>query len=225
MAAASGSESAPGGTRVDVALVLAVDVSGSVTSQRMRLQLDGYAAALRRPIFLEAVRRGRHGRIGLTFVEWSDSDRQIQSVGWRVIRSATERDAFVTALLAAERPTPGWTSISGAIDFAVGLLQHSGLESERRVIDISGDGKNNDGRSVTAARDDAVGAGIVINGLPITEIDPQLDRYYRTHVIGGSGAFLVVADDMKSFAQAILRKLLVEVAGGPDGAGTAGRVV
>lgn len=203
------------GTTVDVALVLAIDVSGSVSEHRMRMQIEGYAGALRHPDFLPTVSTGRLGRIGLTFMEWSEARRQTQAVGWTVIGDAAGRDAFVAALLAAERPMPGWTSISAAIDHAAALLADSGLVSARRVIDISGDGVNNDGRPVVAARDDAVAAGITINGLPITEVDPGLAAYYRANVIGGADSFLMVADSMRSFAEAILRKLLVEVAGRP----------
>jgi hypothetical protein len=202
-------------TAVDMALVLAIDVSGSISQDRLQMQIQGYADALRHPNFLAAVNTGRLGRIGLTFVEWSEVRRQTQAVGWRVIANTADRDAFVAALLEAERQMPGWTSISAAIDYSVGLLARSGLVAERRVIDISGDGANNDGRPVTAARDDAVAAGITINGLPITEVEPDLAAYYRANVIGGPDSFLLVADSIRSFAAAILRKLLVEVAGGP----------
>lgn len=204
-------------TAVDVALVLAIDVSGSISQDRMEMQIHGYADALRHPAFLAAVSTGRLGRIGLTFVEWSEVRRQAQVVGWRSIANAADRDGFVAALLEAERQMPGWTSISAAIDYSAGLLARSGLLADRQVIDISGDGVNNDGRPVTAARDDAVAAGITINGLPITEVEPDLAAYYRANVIGGPDCFLLVADSIDSFAAAILRKLLVEVAGGPVG--------
>ncbi len=217
-APAAGGRAPRRGQAVDVALVLAVDVSGSMTDSRIQLQLQGYAGALRHPEFLAAVRGGRRGQIALTFVEWSEAGRQIQAVDWRLIRNAADRDAFVASMLAAERPTPGWTSISSAIAFAAELLVHSGVDTERRVIDISGDGTNNDGPPVTAARDAAVAAGITINGLPIVEADPGLDAYYRSNVIGGRDSFLVVARDMEAFAAAILRKLLVEVAGDRPGA-------
>ena len=170
---------------VDVALVLAVDSSGSISEQRLAMQIQGYLDAIRHPSFIEAVRGGRRGRIGLTFVTWQD----------------------------ALRPLPGWTSISGAIDFCTGLLLNNGYIATRRVIDISGDGANNDGRPVTEARDAAVAAGVTINGLPIIEVEPNLEEYYRDNVIGGPGAFVVVARDSGAFGAAVLRKLLVEVAG------------
>jgi hypothetical protein len=201
-----------GGT-VDVALVLAIDVSGSVSEARMTLQRQGYSDALCHPGFVEAVRSGPTGRVALTFVQWSEARRQEQSVAWRVIDGAATARQFAQAITEADRPMPGWTSISAAIDFSARLIASSGFVAQRRVIDISGDGSNNDGRDVTAARDDAVAAGITVNGLPIVEVEPGLDDYYRRNVIGGHGAFVVVARDIDAFAEAILRKLLVEVAG------------
>jgi hypothetical protein len=116
---------------------------------------------------------------------------------------------------------PGWTSISGAIDFAVRLLRESGNRASRWVIDVSGDGSNNDGRPVTAARDEAAALGITINGLPILGVEPALDAYYRENVIGGPGAFLVPVRDDQSFSRAVLKKLVTEVAGTPRAAGAA----
>jgi hypothetical protein len=164
---------------------------------------------------VEAVRGGRHGRIALTFVEWTDARRQEQVVGWKVIEDALGANAFANAIQDALRPLPGWTSISAAIDASVGMLLESRFLTTRRVIDISGDGANNDGRPVTEARDAAVAAGVTINGLPIIEVEPELEAYYRENVIGGPNAFIVVARDSGSFAEAVLRKLLVEIAGLP----------
>jgi hypothetical protein len=193
--------------------VLAVDSSGSISEQRLMMQIQGYLDALRHPLFIDAVRGGRHGRIALTFIEWTDARRQDQVVGWRLIEDETGAHAFAQAIHDALRPLPGWTSISAAIDFSVGLLLNSGFSAERRVIDISGDGANNDGRPVTEARDAAVAAGVTVNGLPIVEVEPELETYYRENVIGGPDAFVVVARDTGSFGEAVLRKLLVEVAG------------
>jgi uncharacterized protein DUF1194 len=197
---------------VDLALVLAVDVSGSVSQDRLRLQRRGYEAAFRSPDLIGAVKTGRRGRMAATFVEWAEADRQSQAVPWAVIASDADAQRFADAIAASLVPNPGWTSISGAIDRAVALIQSSGISAERRVIDISSDGPNNDGRLVTAARDDALAAGITINGLPILEVDPGLDTYYRQNVIGGPLAFLMPARDINSFANALMRKLLVEVA-------------
>jgi hypothetical protein len=198
---------------VDVALVLAVDSSGSISEQRLMLQIQGYLDALHHPSFIESVRGGRHGRVALTFVEWTDMRRQDQVVGWTVIEDKAGAFAFAKEIQDALRPLPGWTSISGAIDFSVGLLLSSGFMATRRVIDISGDGANNDGRPVTEARDAAVAAGVTVNGLPIVEVEPDLEAYYRDNVIGGPDSFVVVARDTGNFGEAILRKLLVEVAG------------
>jgi hypothetical protein len=198
---------------VDVALVLAVDSSGSISEQRLTMQIQGYVDALRHPSFVEAVGGGRRGQIGLTYVTWTDARRQEQVVPWRVIRDQLSANAFAQAIHDALRPLPGWTSISGAIDFCTGLLMSCGYIATRRVIDISGDGANNDGRPVTEARDAAVAAGVTINGLPIIEVEPNLEQYYRDNVIGGPDAFVVVAGESAAFGSAILRKLLVEVAG------------
>jgi len=231
MALAPGRQSARGGAArsaalpgvtVDVALVLAIDVSGSVSEQRMLLQRQGYIAALRHPGFIGAVQSGPTGRIALTFVQWSEARRQNQAVEWRLVHDAASAEQFAEAMADAEHPMPGWTSISAAIDFSARLIAASGITAVRKVIDISGDGSNNDGREVTAARDDAVAAGITVNGLPILEVEPGLDDYFRRNVIGGPGAFVMVARDIGSFADAILRKLLVEVAGlTPDDAALA----
>jgi Protein of unknown function (DUF1194) len=198
---------------VDVALVLAVDSSGSISEQRLAMQIHGYLDALRHPAFTEAIRGGRRGCIGLTYVTWTDARRQDQVVSWRVIADQAGAFAFAQAMQDALRPLPGWTSISGAIDFCTGLLLSSGYIATRRVIDISGDGANNDGRPVTEARDAAVAAGVTINGLPIIEVEPNLDQYYRDNVVGGPDSFVVVASDSGAFGAAVLRKLLVEVAG------------
>jgi Protein of unknown function (DUF1194) len=198
---------------VDVALVLAVDSSGSISQQRLSMQIQGYIDALRHPSFIEAVRGGRRGRIGLTYVTWTDMRRQEQVVRWRVIEDAPSAAAFAQAIRDALNPLPGWTSISGAIDFCTALLLSCGYVATRRVIDISGDGANNDGRPVTDARDAAVAAGVTINGLPIIEVEPSLEQYYRDNVIGGPDSFVVVARESTAFGAAILRKLLVEVAG------------
>ena len=132
---------------------------------------------------------------------------------WRVIGDQASAYGFAKAVQDALRPLPGWTSISGAIDFCTGLLLNNGYIATRRVIDISGDGANNDGRPVTEARDAAVAAGVTINGLPIIEVEPNLEEYYRDNVIGGPDSFVVVARDSGAFGAAVLRKLLVEVAG------------
>jgi hypothetical protein len=198
---------------IDLALVLAVDVSGSVSTERLTLQFQGYSEAFTHPDLVLAVKHGRHGRIATTFVEWSDSGRQYQAVDWTLIDSEEAARAFGKAIAEATRQNPGWTSISGAIDFSVRLLTSVGYRATKRVIDISGDGANNDGRPADQARDAAVAAGITINGLPLIEVEPDLADYYRGNVIGGPNAFVVVARQLSNFSEAVLKKLLVEIAG------------
>jgi hypothetical protein len=213
---------AAGSVEVDVALVLAMDGSGSVDDGRWSLQLRGYGEAFLSAAFIEAVKAGRLGRIAVTFVEWSGQHRHRQSIGWTLIDDAASARGFARAMTAPRpRDMPGWTSISGAIDFAARLLRESGNRASRWVIDISGDGSNNDGRPVTAARDEAAASGITINGLPILGVEPALDAYYRENVIGGPGAFVVPVQDDESFSRAVLKKLVTEVAGMPRAAGAA----
>jgi hypothetical protein len=212
LAAASGPLRAE---EVDVALVLAVDVSGSIDTERFNVQRDGYAAAFSNPQVLQAISTGAHGAIAVTFVEWSGPGHEEQTVGWTVLRDAGSSADFGSAIKAAGRAYSDWTSISAALDFSVGLLRRSGHTADRLVIDVSGDGPNNSGRPVEPARDDAVAAGITINGLPITETQPNLDEYYRSSVVGGDGAFVIVVEDFDSFAKGVLSKLVREIADAP----------
>jgi hypothetical protein len=203
-------------TAVDLALVLAIDTSGSVSNDRMTLQIHGCAQALQNPKVIAAVRAGRHGRIALTFVEWSSAGRQDQVIDWTLIEDEPSARSFAAAIMRADRSIPGATSIADAIDFSVKLIIESGYRATRCVIDISGDGRDNDGsRDVTEARADAVAAGITINGLPIVGVEEELDLYYQDNVIGGSDAFMIAADDFSSFGNAILRKLIREIAFDP----------
>jgi hypothetical protein len=210
--------------KVDLLLVLAADVSRSVDSGKFQLQRDGYAAAISDPRVLEAISSGRNGRIGLTFVEWSGSGSQRVLIDWTGIGNAEEAKSFGDHLLEAPRSFADRTSISGAIDFSMGQLAKAPFESERRTIDISGDGTNNAGRDVTLARDEALAQGVTINGLVILSetplawnpdhTNPQggLDNYYRSHVVGGTGAFVIVAENFASFGHAIIKKLIAEIA-------------
>lgn len=197
---------------LDLALVLAIDTSGSISNERLAMQVNGYAQAFREPDLVRAVQTGPRRRIAVTFVMWGEYERQYQAVPWTVITDQASALGFADAVVRALAPTPGWTSISGAIRFSAALFGSAPAGSDRRVIDISGDGSNNDGPPPAGARDAAVAEGITINGLPILEVEPELDRYYREEVIGGPSSFLVVARDRGSFATAVLRKLLAEVA-------------
>jgi hypothetical protein len=218
----SGASARVASSDVDTLLVLAIDGSGSLSDERLTVQRAGHAAAVTSAAFLDAVARGPHGRVALAAVEWSNHDRQSLAVPWAVIRDTTTARAFAEALLRAPRPIPGFTSISGAIDFSVRLLAQSDYEATRHVIDVSGNGPNNDGRPVSAARAAAVSAGVTINGLPILDAVPSLDDYYAQEVVGGPGAFLVVAQSIDTYAQAIRRKLAIEVAATPFGRSASG---
>jgi hypothetical protein len=199
---------------VDLQLVLAVDASGSVSAERFELQKQGYVAAFRHPKVRDAVNSGAHRAIAVTMVQWTGPILQVQVVGWHRLSDAASIEAFAAAVEAAPRQLfGGGTSISGAIDHAMTLFPKSPYPAERRVIDISGDGPNNRGRPAHLARDEAVAAGININGLPILALEPDLGRYYEDNVIGGPGAFMIAAERYETFAAAILQKLIVEIAG------------
>ncbi|HEY5866105.1 MAG TPA: DUF1194 domain-containing protein [Candidatus Tectomicrobia bacterium] len=200
-------------TAVDLQLVLAVDASGSVDQRRFELQMQGYVAAFRDPRVLQAIQAGVTQAIAVTMVQWTGPALQIQVLPWTLIHDAATAHAFAAAIMATPRRLfSGGTSISGVIDYAVPLLQESPFKGTRRVIDISGDGSNNRGRPAASARDDAVRTGIIINGLPILALEPDLDRHYLDHVIGGPGAFVIAAESYESFADAIIKKLIREMA-------------
>ena len=200
-------------TQVDLALVLAVDASGSVDQHRFELQKQGYAAAFRDRRVLNAIRSGLTQSIAVTMFQWTGPRLQVQVVPWTLIKDEASANAFAAAIEAAPRQLfGGGTSISGAIDYGRILLAQTEFAPTRRVIDVSGDGSNNSGRPVTFARDDAARAGVGVNGLPILSIEPGLDRYYRDYVIGGPGAFMVPADSYDTFAEALIKKLITEIA-------------
>jgi hypothetical protein len=207
--AASGSAAA---RSVDVALVLAVDVSGSVSGERFELQRRGYAKAFVSPEVLAAIAAGQNHAILVTLVEWSGAEHQQQIIGWTLIDGPAAAAAFGSALAEAPRAFADWTSISGALDYATALFAAAGADATRKVIDVSGDGINNNGRDLAAARADALKTGLTINGLAILWDYPALESYYRDNVIGGPGAFAVVAHDVSDFGAAILGKLVREIA-------------
>ena len=198
---------------VDVDLVLAIDASGSVEDDRFELQKRGFARAFRDPKVLDAIRAGDRQSIAVMMFQWTGPPLQENVVPWLVISDAVSADRVASIIEATPRRLMGGgTSISGAIDYAVKQLRTSPYPARMHVIDISGDGSNNRGRPVTFARDEAVAAGIGINGLPILALEPDLDRYYHDSVIGGPGAFVVAAQNYETFADAILKKLITEIA-------------
>lgn len=201
-------------TPTSLQLVLAVDASGSVNMPRFVLQKDGYAAAFRDPAVQSAIRATSTGSIAAMMLQWTGPAMQTIAVDWTLVDGPPAAEAFATAIDAAPRELfGGGTSISGAIDFSANQFPRCPFQAERRTIDISGDGANNRGRRADLARDQAVAAGLVINGLPILELEPWLDSYYRDHVIGGDGSFLIAAATFEEFARAIRRKLITEIAG------------
>jgi len=220
------------GRMVDLALVLAVDISGSIDDDEAALQRKGYVHAFRDKRIIDAIRHGRHGAIAVTYIEWAGHRYQRPLVNWTVIDDAASANDFADALAFEPITINVWTSISGAIAAGMEALRTSPYKARRRVIDISGDGANNDGVPVTAARDRAVAAGIGINGLPIVNNRlsrygrpqiPNLDLYYADCVIGGPGAFLIVANGFDDYARAVRRKLILEIAGRAPGVKDADR--
>jgi len=211
---------------VDLLLVLAVDTSGSVNTERFELQKQGYVAAFRNPRLQRAIQSGPVGAIGVTMTQWTGPAMQLWVTPWIRIGDAASATQFADTVAAVPRRLfGGGTSISGAIDHAAGLFGRAPFDAPRRVIDVSGDGANNRGNPANLARDAAVAAGITINGLPILAVEPDLDVFYRDNVIGGDGAFLVVAKSFDDFADAVLRKLIAEIAGiDPDQGGKRARV-
>ena len=201
-------------TAVDLQLVLAVDASGSVNQARFELQRQGYEAAFRDKRVIEAIAAGAHGAIAVAMVQWTGPTLHVVVVDWTLVHDAASANALADQIAAVPRQLfGGGTSLSGAIDYAMTMLPRSQFRGDRRVINVSGDGSNNRGRPAADARDEAVKAGVVINGLPILSVEPDLDDWYRDNVIGGPGAFLVVAQNFDAFADAIVHKLINEIAG------------
>ena len=207
---------------VDLELVLAVDISGSIDHAEALLQRQGYLKALVDPQVVRVITSGERRRIAVAYMEWAGAHYQNVVVDWTVVRDMASARAFAAAI--AEHPvtTERWTSISTAIDFALGVFRANPHRGMRKVLDISGDGKNNNGGLLAPARARALKAGVTINGLPIVNDRPNpwgyppprdLDRYYFDRVIGGPGAFIVVARGFKSFGDAVKAKLTLEIAG------------
>jgi hypothetical protein len=206
---------------VDVELILAVDVSYSMDMDELAIQREGYAQAIQSKEFLQALKAGPNGRIAVTYFEWAASSDQKIIIPWRLIDGPETADAVSAEILKTPIRRASRTSISGAIGFAMPLFDEDPYHGLRRVIDISGDGPNNNGGPVTVARDLALEKGIVINGLPIMVKEPsystmdidKLDYYYEDCVIGGPGSFVIAIKDREKFKEAIRTKLLMEVAG------------
>src|SRR6476469_4531816 len=210
--------------QVDLLLVFAADVSRIIDQPKFQLQREGYAAAIADKRVLEAIPAGRHKRIAIACVEWSGVSSQKLLIDWTVIDGPDTAKRFGDQLVELPRSFAERTSIAGGIDFSLALLARAPYESPRRTIDVSGDGTNNSGRDVTLARDEAVAQGVTINGLVILSDRPMawnpeptnppggLEAYYRNNVAGGPNSFVMVAENFNAFGQAILNKLVAEVA-------------
>lgn len=219
-------------TVVDLELVLAADGSGSIDDQELRLQREGYAAAITHTNVLSAIAAGGTGRIAVAYVEWGGADSQHTIVDWTVIDGPESATAFAAELRSRPRAARGWNSISGAIDYSANMIRSNAYEGARKVIDVSGDGPQRGGRPVEAARDEAVLNGITINALVLRSPGGgypgpggmPLADHYTLSVIGGFGAFVMTADRGESFRNAILAKMIREIADqSPTGAQQAAR--
>jgi len=215
----------PNAIPVDTELVIAVDVSNSMDPEEQELQREGYITGLTSREFMSAVRGGSHGKVAITYFEWAGLYDQKIVMPWRVIDGPESADAVANEIARAAYRRAPRTSIFGALQFGKPLFDSSGYNGLRRVIDVSGDGVNNSGRPPDLARDAALAMNIAINGLVIMDDNPPpwqrydepLDAHYRDHVIGGPGAFVIAAKDFSTFGEAILKKLIAEIANRPPG--------
>jgi len=203
-----------GAEEADLALALGADCSGSVREEQYRLQQKGYADAFRDPRVAKAIRGGIHGSIAVCYFQWSGFSYQTLILPWTRLKQPAEIAAFATAMEQAPRTIfSGGTAPGGAIEFARQYFTKQPYRVPRRVVDVSGDGRTNSGPPAELARDRAAAEGITINGLPILHMESDVDDYYEKSVIGGPGAFLISARDFTDFAEAVRRKLILEIAG------------
>jgi hypothetical protein len=206
-------------TPVDLQLVLAVDVSRSIDEVEAELQRRGYVEALASDHVIDAILSGEHKRIALCYTEWAGTHYQMVVIDWSLIDSAAAAHRFSEKLTEAPRTSQSWTAVGAALAFAAQRFENSGFTSKRHVIDISGDGRTNDGPPAELVRDKLVAKGIVINGLPVMmnrsnfgrPADAQLDKYYEENVIGGQGSFVISAATFADFGRAVRNKLIREV--------------
>ncbi len=203
---------------VDLEIVLAVDVSGSVSDEEFDLQVRGLAEAFRHRSVGQAIRAAGDLGLAVALIQWADYDQHALSVDWTVMRDAADARQFAKQVEDVERTVYGNTAIGDALEFAILLLEGNAFVGRRKVIDISGDGPSNQGSAAWLVRDLAVARGITVNGLAILNEVPMLDQYYFTNVIGGPGAFVMTANDYAAYRLAILAKLVKEISGPPTAA-------
>jgi len=207
---------AQGRQPVDLELVLAVDSSSSVSSSEFNLQMQGLAGAFRSPDVHGAIEAAGDLGIAVAMVQWSDNRKQTVAIDWRMVRDRDSAEAFAREIDNTPRYLiGGGTAIGGAVNFSAHQLRINSFQGRRKVIDVSGDGRTNQGSNPARARDDAVADGITINGLAILNEDGLVDRHYLANVIGGTGSFVMNADDYSDFARAIVEKLIKEISGVP----------
>ncbi len=212
------------GRPVDLELVLAVDASSSVSASEFELQIQGLARAFRDPRLLQAIRATGDLGLAVSLIQWSDNRKQFLAVDWTLVADPDGAGAFADEVADTPRfVIGGGTAIGGALKFAMRLLDGNEFQGRRQVIDVSGDGRANQGVPPASLRDQAVALGITINGLAILNEDLTVAEFYRAQVIGGTGAFIMTANDYESYALAILTKLLREIAGSPIAARPGGR--
>ncbi len=208
-------------TAVDLQLVLSVDVSRSIDEVEAELQRRGYVEALTNQRVIDAILSGENKRIALCYTEWAGTHYQVVVIDWAIIDGPGAARRFADKLVEAPRLSQSWTAVGAAMAFAGQRFEASGFESKRRVIDISGDGRTNDGPPADLIRDKLVAQGIVINGLPVMmnrtnfgrPPDTGLDKYYEDNVIGGPGSFMVSAESFEDFGRAVRSKLIREISG------------
>ncbi len=206
-------------TEVDLLLALAADVSGSMNDEKFALQREGYSAAITSPRVIEAIQSGQFGRIAICYIEWSGAGNQRVLIDWTVIQDVTSAQRFAVRLAEAPRPFFGHTSIAGGIEFAVSQIKGAPFQAKRQIVDVSGDGDDdNFADDVVLVRERALAAGITINALVVSEDQASgndFEGYYREKVIGGPGSFIMAAKDYSSFGEAMIKKLVAEIAGLP----------
>ncbi|HZQ01452.1 MAG TPA: DUF1194 domain-containing protein [Reyranella sp.] len=218
----AGAAPARADTDVDLQLVLAVDVSRSIDEVEAELQRRGYTEALSSRTVIDAILSGEHKRIALCYLEWAGTHYQQVVIDWTLIDSPAAARGFADKLAEAPRTSQSWTAVGAALAFAGQRFEKSGFSSKRRAIDISGDGRTNDGPPAELVRDQLVAQGIVINGLPVMmnrsnfgrPPDTQLDKYYEENVTGGPGSFMIVATNFDDFGRAVRNKLIREISDG-----------
>ncbi|MEI7875347.1 MAG: DUF1194 domain-containing protein [Alphaproteobacteria bacterium] len=225
LAAMAATTTAKADTPVDLQLVLAVDVSRSIDEVEAELQRRGYIEALTNERVIDAILSGEHKRIAICYTEWAGTHYQVVVIDWTMLDSPAAARRFAEKLAEAPRTSQSWTAVGAALAHAGQRFESSGFAPKRRVIDVSGDGRTNDGPPAEIVRDKLVAQGIVINGLPVMmnrtnfgrPPDLMLDKYYEENVIGGPGSFMIVADNFDHFSRAVRTKLVREIsdAGGP----------